>query len=236
MGTQHSVEVDIGIAVADIEVSFQITGPNAAASGTATTDGTGKATFTYTGTYPGEDSIMAYIDCNGNGSYDDGEPHSTADATKYWLAFFVTGGGKLSVYTVTEDGSPKKPAYTFGGNVGFLPDGSLHGQFQINDHMNKESWHCHDLFTELIFDQSAVAPAESPPAYYDKAQFIGEYTSNKGHTAVIRVRIQDRGEPGKDVDKIQIRVMSGTSLGGETVIGPYFIDGGNFQVHEGWKD
>ncbi len=48
-----------GTAVANLPITFTITGVNAAASGSATTDADGQATFTYTGTNAGTDAITA---------------------------------------------------------------------------------------------------------------------------------------------------------------------------------
>jgi hypothetical protein len=224
IGTSHAVTATVSPAVAGVEVSFVVTGANPT-SGTATTSSNGQATFSYTGNSAGTDTIRAYLDTNGNGEYDEGEP--TLTVTKYWFGSgFVTGGGNV------KDG--KKVTYTFGGNVGYLPDGTIVGQFEIVDHTGKGavSWHCHNAFDSLIFWGD---PTESPPASVDHAQFIGTFTSNKGGSKYLRVTIWDSNEPGKDFDRITVEASTD---GGATWTTWFYVNpisGGNLQVHEGLK-
>jgi hypothetical protein len=75
-----------------IEIYFEITGPNSASSGYATTDGNGEADFNYKGNQDGKDTIIAII-------YD--SPLSTA-ATAIWKEKSAdikieTGPAKLNV-------------------------------------------------------------------------------------------------------------------------------------------
>jgi len=219
VGTDHTVSVNIGNAVADIPVTFVVTGANPT-SGVEYTDSTGTATFTYTGNNPGVDTIYAFIDCNGNGSWDEGEPKSSADATKYWLENFVTGGGNY------KEGKTVK--YTFGGNVGYLPDGTIVGQFEIVDHTGKQavSWHCHNDFSSLVFSGPPIVGPPGPSASSSIATFVGHFTSNKGGEADLTVVINDVFEPGAGYDTISI-----TGLSSWTLTNPVTISGGNFQVH-----
>jgi uncharacterized protein (DUF2141 family) len=73
-----------GHAVPNTKVYFTVTGANTA-SGSATTDANGKATFSYTGTHTGADAVQAFADFNGNGTQNSGEP--TSSTTVNW------GGG-----------------------------------------------------------------------------------------------------------------------------------------------
>lgn len=63
VGSSHTVTATVvvgGEPSADVEVTFTVTaGPNAGEAGTATTDAQGQATFTYTGTTVGTDTITA---------------------------------------------------------------------------------------------------------------------------------------------------------------------------------
>ena len=61
------------VPVPDVTVVFTVTGANAA-SGSATTDVNGEATFCYTPATNGGDRIDVYADSNGNGRPDLGEP------------------------------------------------------------------------------------------------------------------------------------------------------------------
>jgi fibro-slime domain-containing protein/uncharacterized repeat protein (TIGR01451 family) len=231
VSAEHCVTATISPAVAGVDVSFEVTGANpttppAPPDPTITTDEDGEATFCYDGMSAGMDIIRAYLDGNGNGSYNEGE--STLTVTKYWLEPFVTGGGNLNRGTVVVTSKPKAAAYTFGGNVGLLGDTSvdIFGQFQIVDHINNVSWHCHNDFDRLDFYGH---PADSPSAHWHIAVFEGTFTSNKGGTVELKVIIHDEGEPGKGNDTIQVVWLSGDPW---TDFGPYPLDGGNFQVHD----
>lgn len=216
VGTDHSVSVNIGNAVAGIPVTFVVTGANPT-SGVEDTDSSGTATFTYTGNNPGTDSIYAFIDCNGNGGWDEGEPHSTVDATKYWFQDnFLTGGGTIKV--------EKKVAWTIAGNIGFLPDGSIVGNFNIVDHANKNQYKAHNTFTALAFSGD---PTFSPPASYNIATFTGTFTDKNGTEVELTLTITDNDESGGGADTVEV-------TGGLT-IGPTTLSGGNFQVHDGFK-
>jgi Bacterial Ig-like domain (group 1) len=82
-GTPHTVTATLtdenGDPVANEAVDFQVTGANAA-SGSGSTNSSGEATFTYTGTNPGSDVISACYDAD-----DDGTCEATASATKDWV-------------------------------------------------------------------------------------------------------------------------------------------------------
>jgi len=232
-GTEHTVTATITPAEAGVPITFVVTGANSA-SGVVDTEADGTAEFTYTGTNAGADTITAYIDCNGDKEWTEGE--STIDATKEWFGNFVTGGGNIKLVDTNKRGkTTEKVAWTFGGNVGYLEDGTLHGQFNIVDHNAKESWHCHNDFDSLIFWGE---PTDSPPANVDHAQFIGTFTSNRGDTAYLRVTIWDDQEPGRDYDWITIEYDAdgdpATDDWTEWFSGE-LISGGNFQVHEGFK-
>jgi Ca2+-binding RTX toxin-like protein len=85
--TAHTVTAHVEGAdakpVAGVTVRFSVTGANST-SGTAITDASGNATFTYTGTNPGTDTITAFADNDRDGIRDPGEPSGTA--TKIWTA------------------------------------------------------------------------------------------------------------------------------------------------------
>jgi len=229
-GTEHTVTATITPPEAGVPITFVVTGANSA-SGVVNTEADGTAEFTYTGTNSGVDTITAYIDFNGDEVWTEGEP--TIDATKEWFGNFVTGGGNIKIENTTKKGkSIEKVAWTFGGNVGYLEDGTLHGQFNIVDHTGKKSWHCHNDFDSLIFWGD---PTDSPPANVDHAQFIGTFTSNKGDTAYLRVTIWDDQEPGRDYDWITVEVSTDSGTSWSEWFGGEPISGGNFQVHEGFK-
>jgi Bacterial Ig-like domain (group 1)/Beta-propeller repeat len=87
VGTSHTVTATVtdfgGNRVPGVTVRFSVTGANPA-SGSATTDANGQATFTYTGNNAGSDAIHAFADTNNSGTQNPGEPFG--DATKTWTA------------------------------------------------------------------------------------------------------------------------------------------------------
>lgn len=90
--TEHAVTATLtGIpATEGVPIDFEVIagGPNASVAGTALTDATSVAGFAWTGENgPGIDVVEAWLDINGNGSRDAGEPFDTA--VHQW--FGVTG-------------------------------------------------------------------------------------------------------------------------------------------------
>jgi uncharacterized repeat protein (TIGR01451 family) len=117
VGTSHTVTANVtdrNGPVAGAKVIFTVSGANTA-TGTGTTDASGNASFTYTGTAAGDDTITACYDKNGNGVCESGEP--TATATKHWIvrnadlsavktgpAFVANGGPITYTIAVTNNG------------------------------------------------------------------------------------------------------------------------------------
>jgi hypothetical protein len=230
VGTEHCVTATVDPPIRGIEVSFEVTGANPTCGPldpTVMTLRNGQATFCYIGSNVGTDTIRAYIDSNCDGDWETGESNTTV--TKEWYCQFLTGGGNINV------DSGKKKAWTFGGNVANLIDGSVRGQFNIVDHANKETWHCHNDFASLIF---SGGPTASPPANLDHAQFVGTFTSNKGETKYLQVQIWDDQEPGRDFDEIRVWYDTDndpTTIGWTRWFWGIPIDGGNLQVHDKCK-
>src|SRR5205807_7840134 len=93
-GTSHTVKAQLTSAAPNVPVRFTVTGTNAT-SGTAYTDGTGAAYFTYPDFGGnGTDTISAYVDfnddhtLNGSGSQADFSADNTL--TKYWITASAT--------------------------------------------------------------------------------------------------------------------------------------------------
>ena len=87
-GDQHCVTATVrdaaGNPVAGVLVRFSVSGANTA-SGSDTTDSSGEATFCYTGTNTGSDTISAFADVNTNGT-DDGTSEPDGMASKTYVA------------------------------------------------------------------------------------------------------------------------------------------------------
>ena len=80
-GQEHCLTANVtdefGNPTAGQEVVFTVTGANAA-GGSATTNGAGTATFCYTGTQAGLDTIRAFVDRDNDDTQDPGEPFDVA--------------------------------------------------------------------------------------------------------------------------------------------------------------
>jgi hypothetical protein len=86
LNTSHTVTATLTPALADVEVRFRVVGgPNSGDVGTATSAADGTAGFTYTGDGgAGTDTITAWIDVDGEGDIDAGEPQDSVE--KIWEA------------------------------------------------------------------------------------------------------------------------------------------------------
>ena len=80
---------DEGAAVPGVSVKFDVTaGPNAGLSGTATTDGSGEASFTYTGSSVGTDTVLAsFVD-------ELGATHDSNTVEVIWEDAKITASGQ----------------------------------------------------------------------------------------------------------------------------------------------
>jgi len=218
VGTEHTVSVQVSPAQAGVTVSFVVEGDNTD-YGEDDTDGSGIAEFSYTGDNPGQDTIYAFIDLNDNDTWDEGEPKSTGDpAIKYWFQEnFLTGGANI------KDG--KKIIWNMTGNVGFLPDGTIVGNFHIKDFVTGNQYKCHNDFDSLVFSGN---PTTSPPASFNTATFTGNFTDKDGVVVSLTIVITDMDESGRIADTITITGLTGFPTSGN-------ISNGNYQVHDGFK-
>jgi hypothetical protein len=84
VGTEHcltaTVRDEFGNLVGDVTVRFSVTGANTA-NGQQTTDSNGQASFCYTGTATGTDTITAFADTDGSGAQNGTEPGDSATNT-----------------------------------------------------------------------------------------------------------------------------------------------------------
>src|SRR5918996_575740 len=114
VGTSHTVTATVrdiaGNPVPGVIVRFSVTGANTA-SGSATTNASGQATFTYTGNNAGVDQIHAFADTNNNGTQNAGEPFG--DATKTWTA----AAPAMLTLTPTADTNPVGTSHTVTATV-----------------------------------------------------------------------------------------------------------------------
>jgi hypothetical protein len=190
-----------------VTVRFTVSGASTA-SDSCTTDANGQCSFTYQGPQlPGEDTIRAFADTDGDGTQDAGEP--TAEATKTWVLPAstpgqVTGGGTIA-------GASGQVNFGFNARS---TDRRLDGNCNVVDHGTDTHITCLDV-TALV--QSGT-----------HATFFGTATVQIGSgqevSTTYRIDVDDLGEPGTGRDTFKIQTDSGYVAGG-------VLTGGNIQVH-----
>jgi hypothetical protein len=84
VGVQHCLTATVvdatGKRVPNVIVRFAVSGANTA-TGSPVTNASGQAQFCYVGTSPGNDTVTAFADANGNGTREASEPQATASVT-----------------------------------------------------------------------------------------------------------------------------------------------------------
>lgn len=228
--TQHCVTATVLDAsqqpVQNVPVVFDVQGASKADQnpadehGTATTNNQGQATFCYTGPdFPGQDTIRAFADTDGDGVEDAApplgdEPFDTAD--KAWVLpsstpdcrVKATQGGQI----VAQNGDQA----TFGGNAQVDLSGSLKGQEQYQDQGPAQALNFHS--SQIL----AITCSDDRRA----AQIYGEGQVDGQGAVHFRIRLRDNAEPGKGADVYGILLSSGYDSGDRTLIG------GNVQIHD----
>jgi len=194
VGTSHSLTATVqsssGSPVAGATVLFQISGATTAAR-QCTTAADGTCSVSYTGPLlPGADLISAYVDVNGDGSPQPGEP--TDDATKAWVepastAGHTTGGGQVP-------GTLTPTAFGFTAKNTSLPQ----GECNVVDRDADVHVRCTTV-TSLVQTGNHVT-------------FFGGGTVN-GAPMTYRIDVDDNGEPGTG-DRFTITTSAGYSTGG----------------------
>lgn len=211
----HTVTADVrdqfGNPVAPVLIRFSVSGANGIfgipTSGSATTS-LGLASFSYVGPMPGNDTITAFADFNGDGVRDPNpaahEP--TNSASKTWTLPPSTpghfnGGGKIA--------RPDKFA-TFGLSFKGTPD--LSGNLSYNDHSAGTGRQVSDLtVTAYVQTGSSV-------------KIFGTASVDGAGSHVFRLDLVDNGEPGT-ADTFRLRVDDGYDTGLQTLLN------GNLQAH-----
>ena len=164
---------------------------------------------------------------------------------------FLTGGGQI-----TNGRGRNVERVSFGGNVGYLADFSLVGQWQTNFHnvfgtpLTGVQFHSTEILSLQFLDDGGAGP-NPPPANANVAGFnaLGRVGQEDGW--LLRVCLADRGEPGKDNDSIRLHLISPGGVlvydsfvdfdsQDDSLEGPcgdrHRLDAGNFQIHSGLKD
>jgi len=256
--TQHTITATVEISkvgggttpAPGETVNFDVTGANPQ-SGSDDTDSSGVATFTYTGSMMGTDTINAWVDQDWSGDFNSAND-AWDEVTKYWLEHFVTGGG------IIREGKGKNAySITFGGNVGYDLVGNEVGQWNINFHnvndsaIDKGHFHSTEI-TDIGFFDITVCPEPDPPdADYNYAHFVATGRFNGEDGWEVRFNMTDYGEGNKtEPDGIRVRLWNASHIlvydsseTGESYTGVFTnegrcalarrtrLDGGNIQIH-----
>ena len=161
---------------------------------------------------------------------------------------FLTAGGQIN-----NGNGPNAERISWGGNVGFLADFGIVGQWNTNFHnvdgtaLDGAHFHAPD-FSSLQFADDGGAGPSPPPANANIAQFVadGELDGEPGYR--LRVCVADRGEPGKGNDTMTMQLFapgpvlvydSLTDFADQaptSACDGHELDGGNIQIHGGVKD
>ena len=144
---------------------------------------------------------------------------------------FLTGGGQIGT---------AKDKVSFGGNVGFLADFSIVGQWQFQDHAKDSKLIMHSLTIDsLKFSNDLGPPADPPPANANNAEFGGTARVKVDNakwidTCAFSVEAHDHGEPNV-ADMLAIDIDCGV-VGSWSYSPIADLDKGNLQIHSGVKD
>jgi hypothetical protein len=222
VGTPHTVTATVkdalGNPVPGVTVRFAVTGPTfpSPSSGSATTNGSGVATFTFTASLPGTNAITAYADTNGNSMQDIGEPSGAA--TKVWTpppstAFCevtITNGGRIT--------ANNGDRATFGGNAKVSNDGSaVKGQEEYQDHGPATPRNVKSTVLLATTCDTGASPKT--------ATIYGRATVDGSGDFVFRIDVTDGG-PGASTDSYGILMSDGY------VSGQHALEGGNVDIHK----
>jgi hypothetical protein len=213
VGTPHTVTATLtqgGNPISGGTILFSVSGANSG-SGSDTTDSNGEATFTYTGTNAGGDTITACYDKNTNNGCDSTE--ATATASKTWTQVTttpcvvkITNGG----WIVTDDGDRG----SFGGVAKETIAGIDTGNEEYQDHGPAEPMNVHSIsIVDITCDGTT------------KATIFGVATIDGTGSHPFQIDVEDNGEPGKGRDHYRIRIPD---TGYDS--GDHILRGGNVQI------
>jgi hypothetical protein len=215
--TQHCVTATVtnavGVPQPGVTVVFTVTGA-VTTSGSVTTDANGKAMFCYTGpALPGADVIKAFADNDNDNVQDPTEPFDTANKT--WILPMTTPGCEIIItnggWIIANNGDRAN----FGGNAKADEDSNVSGQEEYQDQGPAEPFNLHGDVTVIVCDAG-------DPTH---ATIFGNATIDGSGSHMFRIDVRDLAEPGRGMDKYQMRVNMYDS-------GEKILSGGNIQIHK----
>jgi hypothetical protein len=213
--TQHCVTATVRDAfmnpIQGVTVNFTVTG-SVNTTGSATTDGQGRAKFCYIGpALPGADAITAYADTNNSHRQDPGEPSDAA--AKAWV---LPASTPLCEIKVNNGGwfiADNRDRVSFGGMAKSDGAGTTSGSEEFQDHGPAQPFNLHGDATVVICRSDT------------SATIFGTATIDGAGSHIFRIDVIDNGEPGRD-DHYRLRVNLYDT-------GDHTLQGGNVQIHRG---
>jgi hypothetical protein len=143
---------------------------------------------------------------------------------------YVTGGGNISN---GEKGKARATLLTFGGNAGYMGDGTMDGSWSFNFHEDGVRFHTTEI-TGLQFSDTAGVDPAPPEADADTVVVTALARANFGDGwedgCQVEFTLQDGGEPEEDA----LVSFAGTCPSGATFHSAE-LTGGNIQIHDGTK-
>jgi hypothetical protein len=204
--TAH-VTNQFGFPTTGVTVRYSVSG-SVSTSGSQATDGSGNATFCYTGpALPGSDVISAFADTDDDSTQDANEPSDTA--SKLWVIPASTPGCKVTQGgRITADNGDKA---TFGGNA---KPTTPRGEEEYRDHGPADDMNVHSIRIQAVVCNAD----ETAASIFGKARIDG------GGSYDFRIDVRDNGEPGRQ-DTYRMRLSNGYDSG------EHKLRGGNVQIH-----
>jgi hypothetical protein len=225
VGDTHCVTATVkdvgGNPVPNVLVVFNVpTAPATGAdpsAGAQTTNGSGQAQFCWTASLPGEDTVLAAVDSNGNGQFDLTD-HPSDSATKTWT---LPASTEFCEVKVTEGGwiiARNDDRANFGGNAKVLKGGDLQGQEEYQDQGPAQEMNLHSI---RILAMTCTADLKH-------ATIWGEATIDGSPGIppwIFRIDVADLSQGGSD-DSYGIIVSNGYASGQKQ------LEGGNVTIHK----
>jgi hypothetical protein len=213
VGARHCVTAGVrdssGNPTPDRLVRYTVTG-SVTKTGSAFTDGSGRATFCYRGPeLPGSDSIRAFADSDRDGFQDADEPGDSA--AKTWALPASTPGcevgedGKITA----DDGDPA----SFDGDAAATAT-DVRGEQEYHDRGPAANVNVKSTSLEALVCSSDRK----------RATIFGKATINGAGSFYFKIEVQDLGEPGAGIDTYRILLSHGYDSGRQT------LEEGNVQI------
>ncbi len=224
-----AVTVDVLANDSDVDGdALSVSAVTPPANGTVVNNGDGTVTYVPDLGFVGTDTFT-YTVSDGNGADDDATVTITVVDDGGTGHTPPVGGGKVTGGGYLDPVSGKK--INFGGNAKSHADGSLSGNWTLNDKSVDVKVH----ITDITAIGGVANECGSITAGVNSIEFWGAGTMN-GAAASFRVCVEDNGEPGNsgpsgEPDAFYLECLDGCGYDTASRTDDDLIDGGNIQVH-----